>query len=319
MASKKNFQETRIQYGQYEFVYLAGMELVINIYTGESYMTVKGYAKIAQKSISLVYKRLRNHREKGYTDFFVFEARIPTRGGLQRGTLLTETFIAKYLAGDNPEFALMISKLGVRHFVHELAGYEVRSEAMLQEAEIIPERTLEAAAREPEVKSEVEQNREKLELALLPKPEIEQIDLMATIFGRRFGKAYEQRYLVQQVGKHYPQLAGDKPERSEVESLPTAKALLIPTQIAAELHWINRAGNPDARRVNWYLQKLGYQRKIAGRWSATDKAINADLCDRKPVDTNSRTQKDQLLWSADVIDILKEHFVTLIVEAEEPI
>jgi hypothetical protein len=62
-------------------------------------------------------------------------------------------------------------------------------------------------------------------------------------------------------------------------------------------------------QVNKLLSGLGYQEKIQGQWSATKKAIAANLCDRKPVDTNSRTQKDQLLWSADIALVLKEHIL----------
>lgn len=54
------------------------------------------------------------------------------------------------------------------------------------------------------------------------------------------------------------------------------------------------------------LLLAGYQTKEDGAWNPTQKAIDANLADRKPVETNSRTQKDQLLWSEDIIDILKE-------------
>ncbi|MEO1006385.1 MAG: transcriptional regulator, partial [Cyanobacteria bacterium J06638_38] len=82
-----------------------------------------------------------------------------------------------------------------------------------------------------------------------------------------------------------------------------------PTQLAAELGVKYSTGNPNPRKVNSLLEQLGYQVKIQGQWSATEKAIAAKLCDRKPVDTNSRTQKDQLLWSEDVIAVLSEHSV----------
>jgi hypothetical protein len=96
---------------------------------------------------------------------------------------------------------------------------------------------------------------------------------------------------------------------NEFASLPTANALLTPTKIAAELGWLNGKGNPSPQLVNKKLAELGYQIKVGDMWSATDKATNADLCDRKPVETGSKTQKDQLLWSAKVIDILSEHSV----------
>lgn len=155
----------------------------------------------------------------------------------------------------------------------------------------------------------IEQHRQTLEVLVAPKPEIKQIDQVARMLGKRFGKAYEQRYVQQQVKKHYPALHGDAPDSSELASLPTAKALLTPTQIAVELSLFYKTGAGNPQAVNTLLEQLGYQTKIGGRWSATDKAIKANLVDRKPVETNSKTQKDQLLWSADIILILKEHAV----------
>jgi hypothetical protein len=64
--------------------------------------------------------------------------------------------------------------------------------------------------------------------------------------------------------------------------------------------------------VNKLLAELGYQTKIDGTWSATDKAIGLNLCDRKPVDTGSPSQKDQLMWSVDIVAILQEHVVKTI-------
>lgn len=153
----------------------------------------------------------------------------------------------------------------------------------------------------------LENGREILERQLAPTPPPELIDKLATGFGKRFGKLYEQRYYYQQVKRHYPFLAGHTPQSNETASLPTANALLTPTKIAEQLGWKYQTGSPNARKVNKVLEHLGYQEKISKQWSATDKAINANLCDRKPVETNSRTQKDQLLWSDKVIVILQEH------------
>jgi hypothetical protein len=93
------------------------------------------------------------------------------------------------------------------------------------------------------------------------------------------------------------------PTPEELPSLP-AQSLLTPTQIAKELGINYKTGAPNPRWVNEKLEVLGYQEKVGGQWSATPKA--AGLCDRKPVDTDSRTQKDQLLWSADIIPVLQE-------------
>jgi hypothetical protein len=155
----------------------------------------------------------------------------------------------------------------------------------------------------------LETDRQHLEVSATPKPKLSEIRQAARMFRDAFGESYYQRYLQQMTAKHYPALVGSRPESSELASLPTATALLNPTHIAAELGWWCKS-NPqkgDARKVNRELARLGYQQLIGERWSATEKAIAANLVDRKPVDTNSRTQKDQLLWSANIVAILQEH------------
>jgi prophage antirepressor-like protein len=154
----------------------------------------------------------------------------------------------------------------------------------------------------------IEQDRQKLERKFLPAPPLKQLKEMYGIKKMMHGKAYADRWMAQMEGRYYPALVGDAPRVEELASLPI-RALLTPTQIAIELTWFCKSNSEsgDARRVNSLLQELGYQEKIGGAWSAMDKATSANLCDRKPVETGSRTQKDQLMWSADILPILQEH------------
>jgi hypothetical protein len=143
-------------------------------------------------------------------------------------------------------------------------------------------------------------------------PPIKQMKEMYGINKMMHGKAYADRWMAQMQQRHYPALVGEVPQPQELTSLPTAKALLTPSQIAEQLGWKCKSANAkgfDAQGVNKKLAELGYQERIGGAWSATQKAIDLNLCDRKPVETNSRTQKDQLLWSADVLPILQEYTV----------
>lgn len=150
---------------------------------------------------------------------------------------------------------------------------------------------------------------QKLEGQFRSEVSIKSIDEAATVLGKRFGSAYEQRFLIQNIKKHQPSFDLPSIEPQESASLPTTKALLTPTQIAKELGLFckSKPENPSPQKVNKLLEQLGYQTKIAGVWSATDKAINLNLVDRKPVSTKSSTQQDQMLWSADIIPILQEH------------
>jgi len=154
----------------------------------------------------------------------------------------------------------------------------------------------------------LESNREKLERSLMPKATLKEIDQCARMLGKRFGKAYEESCLQQMIEKHKPHLIGETPSVDERSSLKSAKALLTPTMIAAELGLYYKTGNPSPKKVNTLLVELGYQHKVSGDWSATD--LGEKHAQRKPVATDSRSDKDQLRWYASILPILQEHIVT---------
>ncbi len=155
--------------------------------------------------------------------------------------------------------------------------------------------------------STVESDRSNLEKQFAPKPTLREIRASYGLWKMAHGKPYADRWLSQMHQRHYPALIGEAPKAQEMTSLATAKALLTPTKIAEELGILYKTGSGNAAKVNSLLVQLGYQTLVGGRWSATDKAIAGGLCDRKPIETNSRSQKDQLLWSAAMIPILQEH------------
>ena len=185
----------------------------------------------------------------------------------------------------------------------------VRLKAGLVKAFVDAKRQLEDRSRSAHsVESNtVESDRQNLENQFAPKPTQKEIKSSYGMWKIAHGKPYANRWLSQMYQRHYPALIGEAPQAQEMTSLPTAKALLTPTKIAEELGLLYKTGTGDGSKVNSLLVKLGYQISVGGRWSATDKAIAGGLCDRKPVDTNSRSQKDQLLWSAAMISILQEH------------
>ena len=152
----------------------------------------------------------------------------------------------------------------------------------------------------------VNQSREQLESQFLPDVPLKQINELGEMMGKLYGEAYQQRLVDLNLKKFYPHFALPEPAPSEKASLPV-EALLTPTQIAEELGFFYSTGNPNPRKVNEMLEKLGYQVKVGGMWSATPKAKG--LCDRKPVSTNSRSQRDQLMWSEQIVAILQEYVV----------
>ena len=102
-----------------------GIELIIDTQTGESYATKRGYARMANKDESTIRRRIRTADLK-----VIKNAEILTAGGLQGADLIHERTIAEWLPKDNPELATQMLMLGVRVFMHKLAGYEVSSTAI---------------------------------------------------------------------------------------------------------------------------------------------------------------------------------------------
>ncbi|NEZ64720.1 hypothetical protein D0962_18325 [Leptolyngbyaceae cyanobacterium CCMR0082] len=132
------------------------------------------------------------------------------------------------------------------------------------------------------------------------------IDKGASVMGKRFGAAYEESLIIQNVKKHYPQLALPEVPAKERASLKSSERLLTPTEIAEELGLkCKTTPSPDPKAVNRLLQDLGYQEKIGKKspWSATEKG--KPFSDRKPVSTNSKSDKDQLFWFASILDVLR--------------
>lgn len=102
-----------------------GIELIINTETGESFATVRGYARMSGKTHTTILRRL-----KVVTPDVLNHAQIQTAGGLQGGALIPEDLICQWLPKDNPAMASQVLKLGVRLFLHTIAGFQVKSDAI---------------------------------------------------------------------------------------------------------------------------------------------------------------------------------------------
>lgn len=99
-----------------------GIELIIDTITGESFASVSGYARMASKAKSTISER--------FGKMSLESVEIPTGSGTKTVRLVTEDLLTEWLPKDNPEMASQIMKLGVRVFLHKLAGYEVKSTAV---------------------------------------------------------------------------------------------------------------------------------------------------------------------------------------------
>jgi DNA repair exonuclease SbcCD ATPase subunit len=104
-----------------------GIELIINTETGESFASISGYARMSGKIPSTISRRLTmmGLREKGLE-----QAQIETASGLRTVALIPENLICQWLIKDNHELALKVMQLGVRLFLHTIAGFQVKSDAI---------------------------------------------------------------------------------------------------------------------------------------------------------------------------------------------
>ena len=104
-----------------------GIELIIDTQTGESFASISGYARMSGKAQSTISGRLATHRNEALKT-----AEILTTTGLKTVRLISEDLICQWLPKDNPELASQVLKLGVRLFLHALAGFRVKSEAITE-------------------------------------------------------------------------------------------------------------------------------------------------------------------------------------------
>ncbi|MEM9804674.1 MAG: BRO family protein [Cyanobacteria bacterium P01_D01_bin.56] len=146
------------------------------------------------------------------------------------------------------------------------------------------------------------------EVAQLPSRSISEIDEFATVVGKRFGPHVEESCLILNLRRHCPDMEVPQIAATERTSLPSSQALLTATQIAEELGITCKTNsNPSPQGANKLLANLGYQYKVGkgrdSQWTPTEKG--EPLCDRKFVDTNSKSDKFQLLWKASIINELR--------------
>lgn len=102
-----------------------GIELVINGDTGESFATVRGYARMSGRDASTISRRL-----KGVAAQDQKTAKVLTAGGLQGFALISESVMTDWIVDDSPTLAKAMLKAGVRVYLHKLAGFEITSTAI---------------------------------------------------------------------------------------------------------------------------------------------------------------------------------------------
>ena len=114
-----------------------GIELIIDTATGESFASINGYARMSGKDKSTISRRIGTVASGTHKT-----GEVLTTSGLKTVALIPESLIAEWLPKDNPTLASQLMLLGVRVFMHKLAGFEVTTNAVSPPA--LPQNYLEA-------------------------------------------------------------------------------------------------------------------------------------------------------------------------------
>ena len=104
-----------------------GIELIIDTQTGESFASQAGYARMSGVDYSTIRKRV---ERLGVTLEPLKRSQIETVDGFRAVTLIPEDLICQWLIKDNHKLALKVMQLGVRLFLHTIAGFQVKSDAI---------------------------------------------------------------------------------------------------------------------------------------------------------------------------------------------
>ena len=104
-----------------------GIELIIDTQTGESFASQAGYARMSGVDYSTIRKRV---ERLGVTLEPLKRSQIETVDGFRAVTLIPEDLICQWLIKDNHKLALKVMQLGVRLFLHTIAGFQVKSEVI---------------------------------------------------------------------------------------------------------------------------------------------------------------------------------------------
>lgn len=122
--------------------------------------------------------------------------------------------------------------------------------------------------------------------------------MIADTFGVK--KPMAMTAAMQMVGKAYGVDMTPLKQFIPSESNPST---LTPTMIAKELGILNSKGNPSPQRVNAMLNGKGLQEKVGTDWAPTE--AGKAYCERIPYTRNNGHSGYQLLWSHEILELLK--------------
>jgi hypothetical protein len=102
-----------------------GLELVINTETGEVFASISAVARMCDKTNSTI-NRYVNGELQTSAQISLLNAKILTATGLKTSALLNESQILEVINKYKPSLLIKFAQVGLRMFLHQLAGYEVK-------------------------------------------------------------------------------------------------------------------------------------------------------------------------------------------------
>jgi hypothetical protein len=109
-----------------------GIELYINNQTGEVFCSLRGLARMCDKNKSTIS----DFTGGRFLDSEMTE--VPTPGGLQGVRFFSESQMLEVIAKYNPTLLIKFAQLGLRAFLHTMAGYTVKSTAIEPVQPVLP-------------------------------------------------------------------------------------------------------------------------------------------------------------------------------------
>ncbi len=114
-----------------------GLELVIDTQTGETFASASAIARMVSTGDKTIQAtqiiRYGETLKKALTETDTKIAEIVTNTGLKTVTLYNERAIREFAKKYNPDLLDKFAEAGIRVFLHQLAGYEVKSTAIEQQ------------------------------------------------------------------------------------------------------------------------------------------------------------------------------------------
>lgn len=260
------------------------IELYIDTTTGESFASISGYARMAGKDKSTVSRRC-----QGVAESLLKQAEVPTSGGIQAVALITESLICEWLQKDNPEMATKLMQLGVRVFLHKLAGYQVTSTATqpISEDKLFAKQFIDSmyadiAERYPEIDKRL-------------------------IDGAKLNG----------YGRHYPELKSEVEEiknlisaTSKEESIPVS-----PTELGVKFYQNHSelGKSPSAQKVNLALVICGLQEKSEDKLCSYKLTPQGEEYGELQIETCKGHNKTvyRVRWYESVLEVIEDTLITL--------